>query len=40
MAGIKPLYRKTLQAARLMGDLAQWRESRKENSECAHAISV
>lgn len=40
MAGIKPLYRKTLQAARLMGDLAQWRESRKENSECAHAIDA
>ena len=31
MADFKPLYRKTLEHARALGEIPQWRESRKEN---------
>ena len=40
MADIKPLYRKTLDAARMMGDLDQWRASRNENIACARSIDA
>ena len=40
MADFKPLYRKTLDAARMLGDLDQWRESRKENIACARSIDA
>ena len=38
MAEFKPLYRKTLEHARALGEIPQWRESRKENIACARAI--
>ena len=38
MAEPKPLYRKALELARALGELPQWRESRKENIACARAI--
>ncbi|MBR4655041.1 MAG: DUF3849 domain-containing protein [Oscillospiraceae bacterium] len=38
MAEHKPLYRKTLEHARALGEISQWRESRKENIACARAI--
>ena len=38
MAEPKSLYRKALELARALGELPQWRESRKENIACARAI--
>ena len=38
MAEAKPLYRKTRELARMLGELPQWRESWRENVACAKAI--
>ena len=38
MADFKPLYRKTVTQAHLLGQLPEWRESRDENIACAKAI--
>lgn len=40
MADIKPLYRKTVQQARMLGELGPWRESLQENVACAKAIDA
>lgn len=40
MAEFKPLYRKTLDIACMMGDLDQWRASRQENIACARSIDA
>lgn len=38
MAEHKPLYRKTREMARMLGEIPQWRESWRENVACAKAI--
>lgn len=40
MAELKPIYRKSAEQARLLGELPAWRESRKENIACAKAIDA
>ena len=40
MADIKPLYRKTVGQARLLGELDTWRSSFRENIACARAIDA
>ena len=40
MADIKPLYRKTVGQARLLGELDAWRTSFRENIACAAEIDA
>lgn len=40
MADIKPLYRKTVGQAKLLGEIGAWRESFRENISCARAIDA
>lgn len=40
MADIKPLYRKTVEQARMLGEIDDWRASFRENVTCARAIDA
>ena len=40
MAGIKPLYRKTVEQAKMLGEIDAWRASFRENITCARAIDA
>lgn len=40
MADIKPLYRKTVGQAKMLGEIGDWRESFRENIACARAIDA
>ena len=40
MAGIKPLYRKPVEQAKMLGEIDAWRASIRENITCARAIDA